>query len=91
MGKRANRDSVNASLCKFFYIFKKDGTVETNKPNVTSASWYYENKFFRIKEDKVVDGNKQSATPYYTITKVTSKKLHLDIKAMKMSYRFKAE
>ncbi len=76
---------------KFFYIFNTDGSVKTDKANVTSASWYFEKKFFRIKEEMEIDGNKQSQTTYYTITKLTEKELFLDITAMKVSFRFKAK
>ncbi len=76
---------------KFFHIFNTDGSVKTDKVNVTSASWYFKDKYFRIKEDMEIDGNKQSQTPYYTITKLTDKELFLDITAMKISFRFKAK
>ena len=76
---------------KVYYIFSKNGSVETNQPDATETIWKYKGNFFRIKSTFIVDGKKQTSSPYYTIVKVTGKTLRLDIKAMKMSYYYKSK
>lgn len=71
-----------------YYIFKNDGSAESNEPNVKESSWKYEKGFFDL---KMVNTDGSQGTVHYTIGKVNGKTLQLDLKPIGMSSIYTAK
>ncbi len=69
-----------------YYIFRKDGTAETNMTGSTQVTWSFDKDTFKI--TIISDGS--PATLKYTIGKLTDKDLQLDQEFAKMSLIYKA-
>ncbi len=73
------------------YIFKNDGSVNTNSPGITNVKWKYENNSFKISFEEINPSGNIPATAIYTIGKVSAKTLQLDQKPAQISLIYTAK
>ena len=71
------------------YLFKTDGTIETNLKDEESHTWSFD-KDVLIISYVIVDG-KVPVKLKYSIEKITAKNLQIDVKPMKLSITMEAK
>jgi hypothetical protein len=76
---------------EIYYIYKNDGTVETNNPDLLNSTWKYEGGYFKIFTKGSPEKGTANGTVNYTIGAATDKIFQLDLKPIKMSMIYSAK